>query len=378
MSDRSAWLLRRAALALAAFVSLSAVTRWAFTQAVTDYRWHARAAAELASGGEPATPHFLFQALLVVLHGLTPGRDWTQSALDLTVLCQVALALLIASLLEASWPRPLDARSAAIASGLALALVVAGPVNLGSWGERNLYLGYLSPSTHHNPTATLLRPLALAVWARASLRLSTAGPTPVRATLADAALSLLGVLAKPSQAIALLPALVPLAALRLLRRQVAQWRPLLLGFLLPLLAVLGWQYLVLVGGGAGVEWAPLRVMSLFPGGRLARLLLSLLFPLCVVLLHWRAVRRDGALGLAWLSFGVGLGWVYGFAESGERFTNANLLWTGQVTLFVLFVASVRLLVREPAASLGRAALCWLAFGLHVTGGLALALRPSWW
>ncbi|MGE0455617.1 MAG: hypothetical protein AB7O37_14060 [Vicinamibacteria bacterium] len=378
MSDRSAWLLRRAMLALAAFVSMSAVTRWAFTQAVTDYRWHGRAAAELASGEGLATPHFLFQALLVALHQLSPGRDWTQSALDLTVLCQVALALLIASQLEGSWPQAIDARAAVIVSGLALALLVAGPVNLASWGERNLYLGYLSPSTQHNPTATLLRPLALAVWARACLPLFAAGPRPARATLADATLSLLSVLAKPSQAIALLPALVPLTALRRVRRQAVQPRPLLIGFVLPLLAVLGWQYVVLVGGGAGVEWAPLRVVSLFPGTKLARLLLSLSFPLCVVVLRWSAVRRDGGLILAWLSFGVGVVWVHGFAESGERVTNANLLWTGQVTLFVLFVASVRLLVREPDASRWRTVPCWLAFGLHLAGGLALCLRPSWW
>jgi hypothetical protein len=379
VSARSAWLGRRLTLALVAFASMSAATRWAFlTQPDTDYRWHALAAAELASSGDPATPHFLFQALLIALHSLTPGRDWVESALDLTALCQVALALITVSLLEASWPRPVDARAAALAAGLALALLVVGPVNLASWGEHNLYLGYLSPSTHHNPTAALLRPLALAVWMRTCLRLLGAGRTPAHATFADAALSVLAVLAKPSQAIAMLPALVPLAALRRLRRQVVDGRALLLGFVAPVLLVLAWQYVGLVVGGATLEWAPLRVMSLFPGSKVARLLLSLLFPLCVVVLRWPAVRRDGALILAWLSFGVGLGWVYGFAERGERFTHANLLWTGQVTLFVVFVASVRLLVREPDASRWRAVACWLAFGLHLVGGLALCLRPSWW
>jgi len=378
VSARSAWLGRRLALALVAFASMSAATRWTFLmQPDADYRWHARAAAELASSGDPATPHFLFQALLIALHSLTPARDWVESALDLTVLCQVALALLTASLLEAAWPRPVDARAAALAAGLALALIVAGPVNLASWGEHNLYLGYLSRAR----TTTPRRRCCARSRSPSGCGPACGSSPPVRRRRARRS-------RMPRCRCS--PCWRSRARRSRCCRPWCRWRRcdgcdarrwtggLLLGFVAPVLLVLAWQYVGLVGGGATLEWAPLRVMSLFPGSKLARLLLSLLFPLCVVVLRWPAVRRDGALILAWLSFGVGLVWVYGVAERGERFTHANLLWTGQVTLFVLFVASVRLLVREPDASRWRAITCWLAFGLHLAGGLALCLRPSWW
>jgi hypothetical protein len=370
--------VRRGILALLALALSIWATQRAFTQAVTDFRWHAAAAAELSRTGQPATPHFLFQALLVAAHAAWPALDWVNAGLALAVVCQVVLALLVASLLEAAVQRPQDGRGPVLAGGLALALVIAGPVNILSWSDRSLYLGYLSPSTHHNPTATLLRPLALALFCRVSAYSFADRGLRARAIVLDAGLSVAAVLAKPSQALALVPAVLALVAGRLARRKPVSWRPLTLGFLIPTLAVLAAQYASLRGEGAGVGWAPLAVMSLFPGDKLARLLLSLLFPLSVLALHPAALKRDGTLGLAWMSFGWAALWVYGFAETGERLTNANLLWTGQVALFVLFFASVRFLVSEASGDWRRRVPCWTAFVLHLAGGVYFCIHPAWW
>lgn len=378
MTSATAWVVRRGVLATLAALALGTATRWALSEAVTDYRWHANAAARLDAGDLPGAPHLLFQVLLVGLHRLAPSREWVDLAIDLTVLCQVALALLVASLLEDAWPRSLDWRAGALVSGLALALLAVGPVNLGSWSAHNLYLGYLSPTTHHNPTATLLRPLALAVWWRVGLRLFGSAPVSARSTLGDATLTLLSVLAKPSQALALAPATVLVAAWRVRSGKPVEVRALALGFVLPVLAALAGQYSQLTSAGeAGIAWAPLAVMSAFPGSIPGRLLLSTAFPLCVVALRSAVARRDGPLGLSWLSFAFGLVWVYGFTETGERQSNANLLWTGHITLFVLFFASARLLLRQPASAPWRDVVCWLALALHLAGGIALCLHPTW-
>jgi hypothetical protein len=66
------------------------------------------------------------------------------------------------------------------------------------------------------------------------------------------------------------------------------------------------------------------------------------------------------------------------AETGRRLADGNFLWSGHVSLLVLFVASARWLFAEAAAggvrSKPRLAVCAVVLLLHVVAGWQNALR----
>ena len=71
------------------------------------------------------------------------------------------------------------------------------------------------------------------------------------------------------------------------------------------------------------------------------------------------------------------------AESGERFIHGNFLWSGYIAIFVLYAASLVVLLRQEK---GRGmVLCWALFGLHVISGAVFAFTQTlgkqyvdWW
>jgi hypothetical protein len=269
----------------------------------------------------------------------------------------------------------------ASAVALTLALLAVTPVNFASWPSHNLYLGYLGVNTYHSPTMYLLRPLAVLLWLRLTGSLAPHGPRATKGEVAAAAaLSVLCVLAKPSYGIALLPALVLAGAWQWARGRRVDLRLILLGFVVPTCAVLAWQFhFAFAAGTAALTWAPLEVMARFPGTP-ARVALTVVFPAVVYLTHFERARRDPTLNLAWLTFAVGAAYAYLLAEMGKRMGDANLVWSGQISAFVLFVASALFVLRVAGGSGSKPpalAACAAAFALHFVCGVYYLLHPSW-
>ncbi len=343
-----------------------------------DFQKHAEMAARTADSGRFESPHVLYQAVVIAVAALRPRPRWLDTGIHVALGAQVALALLLAVALERAWPAKTRA-APAIAAGLALCLMTAGPLTFATWPERNLYDGYVAVNAHHNPTLLLLRPLALAHWLLLACALTTrrlAGG----AVLILAGLGVASVLAKPSYALALLPALAMLAAWWWARRQPVDLRALGLGAVFPLVLALGAQFLLAYDRErSAIVWAPLRVMEAFPGSP-ARLLSSLLYPAVVTAVYLGAARRSRALILAWLTFAFGAGYAYLLAETGPRASHANLLWSAQIGVFLLFVTAT-LLVLEQAAPAGRSwrrlSCCAAAFLPHLVSGAFFLRHPTW-
>lgn len=351
----------------------------------SDIGVHADQAAQWVASGRTslALPHFLFPALVIGVRAVLPFLDFAGAGIAVVLASQLALVSLLLGLLGGAWPGAARRRGAALACLLlALSLLLVMPVNLLGLPERNLYFGYVSISTHHNPTLVLLKPLALGLFLQALSALAP-GPEPRSAlrVFGTAALALLSTLAKPSFALAFLPALALFAGVwRLGLRRSVDTRLLGLGIALPCLSVLAWQYLTTYAGAAPPELAsrialaPLAVVrALSPSGLAWKFALSILFPACVYALLPGA-RRDAALNLAWLTFGAGALLAYGFAEAGPRRMDGNFLWSAQIGLFVLFVASLLAALRRAAAlpAPGRDArlrVCAAAYALHLASGL---------
>jgi hypothetical protein len=262
---------------------------------------------------------------------------------------------------------------------LTVTLFIAAPLSFPSWRSGVVYLSYISPNSYHNPTILLMKPLALWLFLLA-LRVAPAGRTPGSLLLVTALLALGGVLAKPSFIIALIPALGLLCLVDLLQGRRLDW-PLLFAIGLPSGIALAWQLFFYQGAyDSGFAFAPLEMMAYWTGSAnplmlLSRFLLSIGFPLAVLVLYWRAARLDRGTVLAWLTFGAGAAYTYLFSESGY-FRDGNFGWSAEIGLFLLFVMSVLLVIRAERAALdaGRRPgwRCWVAagvLGLHLLSGV---------
>ncbi|MET0551984.1 MAG: hypothetical protein ABW221_03030 [Vicinamibacteria bacterium] len=364
------------ALAAAAAALTAPALRAAVYQGVSDFKWHAGAARAWAEGGPLPTPHFLFQALVIALSPLLPALDWTGRAVAIAVACKAAQAVVTAALLEGAVPLARRPARFAVASGLALALLVATPVTWPSWAARNLYHGYVGTAVYHNPTMLLLAPLAIALWWAAARALEG---TPV-SVAALALLTIAGALAKPSHLIALLPAAAVLTLAFLRSGRPPAWKTLLAALALPAVLALGWQFAFHFGGGGGLAWAPLQAMRYRDASLLGRFLLSVLFPLAALAAFPRMLRSR-ALALALAAFGFGTAYAYLLVES-DFVSARNFSWSAQSALLVLFVAVTRALLEvaraEAPGDRARLALCAAALAAHVACGVYFLAHPTWW
>jgi len=342
-------------LALAALIVAVLLIYAPATQAMAgtmDYQTRARGAAILARTGQPSLPNVLLDGLMLAITGLVPGVSLIAAEVIVTLLAQVASAAILFLCLDhngrAQRTAPLRPFWTALA---ALGVMLAGPVTLFSLPSRNLYLGYLTPSPLHNPTYTLMKPLALGAFLVAGRALA---PTPPRRWrgIAAAALVILGTLAKPSYTLCLLPGLALIAAIGVWKRQPLDWPLLIGGFALPGLLVLGCEYLLTYTGAAPrspLIVAPLAAIGFYETGGiptlLAKLAMSLLFPVTVGVACREEAARDVSLRLAWSVFLFGALYSYLLAES--RYPHhMNWVWSGDSALFVLYIASMRCLLQR--------------------------------
>lgn len=342
---------------------------------------------------------------IIVVHTALPNVDYLTSALYVGLLYSaflgVALYFVIAAALES---RARTFGGAMLAVVLAIGLMVVTPVTMPTWAMRNLYYGYIGINTYHNPSILALKPFALLVSVFAVIALMQ--PTRFRSigTVAlCAVLTALSVLAKPNFALCLLPALAILAGFKLLRREAVNWPLVIVGIALPALALLAYQYMFTYGGDSvqdsDIIFAPLTALSL--KDRLVLLppkfFLSILFPFSVYTLFFKTARRSVLLNLAWLMFLFGAFQMYFLAETGERLHDGNFFWSGHITLFLLFVASVVFVIQQRPISITtrgtwemspRFVTCVGVFAVHLVSGFLyysvyaahtlLGLDPARW
>ena len=331
-------------------------------------------------------PNFLFAGLTVIFQMCIPGLGFLSAGVLVALLAQGLLAATLFECVLQSWPSgPTNAERLLLCALGAVSLMIVMPFNLLTFGQHNLYHGYIATSVYHSPSLALLKPLALLAWLQA-IRIFEPGKAGLRSVAFAATVVGLGVLAKPNFAVALLPALVSFAGWRTLRHRPGDsvdWRRVWLGFVAPGCAVLAWQYLYTYSSNqaahpsemaSGIVFAPLRIVSALsqasPAGLTMRFLLSILFPAAVYLAYTPQARRDVALNLAWVLFSAGAACSYLLAESGPRAADGNFLWSGQITLFILFATSATFALRHAVADRSpRRALCAFAYGLHLASGL---------
>ena len=345
--------------------------------AAVDFVAHIEFARRLAETGT-MLPHFGYHAVVIVVQALTPA-DWVAASGIVTLGGVAACAAVLAWWLRGA----LSTSASALLVAAALvpaALCVLQPVLPVDPTRSDPWLfGYFPPNQWHSPTTLFSKPFALLL-----LGLGSAIVWPVHGTragrtrmLTSAALVVMSGLVKPSFIMAFLPALSALAVLNWRR---TDWRWLVLGFAVPAVTVLAWQYDVaytLTSDRGGVVLAPLEAIGLRSPTDLVtlgwRFAASVLFPLAAAVC-FPSVRGDRRVQLGWATFFVGAAIGYLLAE-GRQAIDGGFLWSGQLAAFVLFAASAVAVLRAAATGgagvrpLGRFALCGSVFLWHVASGV---------
>lgn len=315
----------------------------------SDFLTHVRLAEDWRASGIINTPHFLYGLLTIAVREAIPGISFQTAALVVAQALHVVAACAAYAVLRRFRPPANVAADVGLAV-LAVALLFTAPITVFTVPWHNLYYGYIYPANVlHNPTILVLKPLALASFAAVAGLLDQPG-YPLgrlvgRATLA-AFVTALATLAKPNYTIAMLPAVV--LCLAWAPRRAGWWAGGLaaLASFAPAVAILAWQFRLAFEPAAtgGIRLAPLALLTDSLPMAAAKLLVSIAFPLAVLVALGREARRRTDLVLAWAGFAVGAFYYYGLLESGGRGAYGNFGWSPQIMLFILFIYSAGVLI----------------------------------
>lgn len=350
----------------------------ALLQVAHDLGWHARMVLEIPEGFVPPA-NVLYYLALYVGSGFepTPGRV---ALLTVGMMAAAVAARFLVSfgfLREAARGRPTPGMATAVA--LALALCVAFSLPTFSALQGRWYLGQTPPNVWHNSTQILLMPLAIGLYWASCRNL---GAPSRRQDAWIALLVALNVLAKPSFFLAFAIAYPAMLVARHGLRGGGWLRlwPVALGVLL--LAV---QYALLYqldqGNPRGLDSAvvlrPLEAWSRYSGNIPLSILVSTAFPVTYLLWYRGAAWQELPLRYALALYGVAVGIMALFAETGPRWYHGNFFWQAYASNFMLFLAAARgMALRLVAGNVGRRAkgvvLGMLA--LHVTSGIGYLVK----
>lgn len=375
-------------LALIIIISFTPLIYWALSSnSFGDFMSQIRDAWSLLETGDTIKPrpNFLYLYSLVAMYQVLPYLGLDGATILVITLYFVATGIILWLFFRRFWPRPMTLVTAISAVLIVISLMIIMPINILTPQSRmTLYFGYIPISPYHNPTLIVLKPFALIL---ASLTLQIFGHISRQKNfityLTAIVVSLLSILAKPNYAMALVPALIVYSAYhRFVRKESLNWNLLIIGFIVPMLVGLSWQYLFTFNRTdefeSSIIIAPFDFFTRYEplSWRLfVKFVLSILFPLVVYGLYWRQAFRDIGLNISWLAFGAGATFAYFFSESGIRGNDGNFMWGAMITLFILFVFSWRFLLYQLVPVAGRAGRDWRfytclgIYGLHVVSGL---------
>lgn len=340
-----------------------------------DFPFHIAAAEHFAQNGTVTMPHFLLQVLLGIV--LATGAFASTATAAVVFFC----GLYAAAGAAVCWfvARGGGSKGALAASvALTLAVLMAAPIL--PRGEPELFLiGYFPPNVYHNPTMLMAKPLLVFAFVCVLAALTRVGTLGALEAWSLAIPVVLLGLAKPNYLGCIVPVLVAGGAWSRLRGRAVSWARIAV-VCIAAVATLASTYLLYESRDlGGVVFAPFQVIAVYaPVDALSivrGLAGSLAFPLAVTLMWPRAAAADLTMRAAWGGTLVALFFSYFLAEGGVRLDHGNFLWTGQMGVFVLFLAAAAFVRRHlhlsspSAVMFGRMLAIGVILLFHVESGL---------
>ena len=150
--------------------------------------------------------------------------------------------------------------------------------------------------------------------------------------------------AKPNFFLAVTPAMFVFLIADLIQKKApAKKLFFLASSIIPSLAVMLYQNKALFNAGAGgngIEIVPGRAMSAHTGYLIPVSILSIAFPLMILLLHIKEIFKNRYMLFAWLCAGCGYMQYFLFSEKGSRNMDANFSWGYAFTIILIFGISL--------------------------------------
>jgi hypothetical protein len=234
------------------------------------------------------------------------------------------------------------------------------------WNYQSIYLGQIAPTVWHNATTILAMPAVIALFYAGLKCLDDPRSRNVGLT---AGLCLLAAAIKPNYVLAWLPVFAPWFCINAYARRVPLQRLAAQAAML----VAPTAVLLLAQGLAVASYldskvivAPFGVWALYSPHPMASLLLSVAFPLAVLALYRKPILRGAGPLLAWLVFAVAMLQLIFLAEDGARFSHGNFFWGAYMALYMLFLTSADVVIRQPAT--WRSTIVLSILTLHVASG----------
>lgn len=313
-----------------------------------DYVAHMGLAVKMLELGEVIVSHFLFHMAVITVALFSP------EAVPFATIIVLLSAILVTGVMIAMTLNKVCS-TPAISLFMTIALLIAAPIAILAPLDEHLYFGYISANVFHNPTILLLKPLALLSFGLIVNAFEKKNETNFFVWIVLILATIACVLTKPSFTICILPATALLLIVQMRLKHPVDVKLLLFCLMIPAVITLFFQFYRtyseeqipgLYEGKSGIIFAPLIVAEKYSSWLLPKLLLSLIFPLAVLLSDFRGVVKDTSMQLSWLAFLIGAAYFYLMAESGPRMFQGNFSWSGQITLFILFVSSAKYLLHE--------------------------------
>jgi len=315
------------------------------------------------------------QAGVASLFGLVSRSDEMMTRLGhaaatVLSLAKVAQFVLVRRIIEHAASLPISTVLFLSLAASVCTVVYLPPVTL------DIYMPMGTPNVLVDPTNILLGPLALAFFYLYLRWYVDSDAWSPRRTACLAVLLFAGTLAKPAFTNVML-VVVGLVYVTRVRRFASSRVLHDLVIFAPSGALLIWQ-LYLIGSstaGGGLEIDPYKVIRHFSTHPSIALFQAMAFPALVALLSLTQPRRRHAslLPLAWAFATVAYLIFAIFALDGPSWRAANLAWSYQIGLLLLYVFSIveygRFLGSNERANRVLAGLCAASFGLVVLSGL---------
>ncbi|MGZ8944487.1 MAG: hypothetical protein ACXW1W_03565 [Methylococcaceae bacterium] len=339
---------------------------------VSDVPFHAGLIVKFSR--EHAFPAYtIWYRVVDVLTGFSGKYMYVASASILLLTLLVAAKYLITNyILSATY---IDAKITALIS---IALIFVMPViSYYSCANQSiciskfhLYLGNIAPNQWHNSTLIFAMPFNLLLFYFSVKNIQS---EKVYSFLIMGILGVISILCKPNYALAFLPVLcITIFIINIKSQQYL--RALIKCSLVAVPAILTlfyqWYFTYmqndLFAPGAKTIFAPFFVWSSYSPNITRSLLLSVAFPLLVLLFYFK--RIDFYVRLSWLTFLVALFTMASFSEY-PNWGAWNFVWGAIAANYILFLFSIGFLFTQPIC--WKAKLAYTVFGVHFLSGCFL-------
>jgi len=285
---------------------------------------------------------------------------------------QMGMQILLALVLLFYSKRELPDAKPWLHIALTLGIMLAAPVFLIGFEDHLLYFGYIGINSSHNPTIIALKPFVILISMAAAGALNGV-KQPLPLALLTVGAVIFSTLIKPSYIICLLPAAGIFSLIQVVLHRKIDLPFLFFSIALPAVLVLAYQFLSTYGSNEiGIIFSPLTVMRNSSDWLLAKFILSAWFPLLASVLYFNELRASTPMLLAWLTFAFGTAYTYLLAEGGWRIFHGNFVWSGEISLFVLFAVTTLFFFKQQGSN-GPArkwqSIFWIGFLPHIVCGV---------